>query len=146
METVTAYLKSLPPETRTEIETVRVVILKNLPEGYEETMQYGIISYIVPLSRYPSGYLGMKDQPLPYAYLKARKNDNMLALMSIYVDVTRLEWFTEAYEKSGKKLKMGKSCIYFKKADDLNLDVVGKAVAKTSVTQYIKMYEGTRKK
>lgn len=146
METVKTYLESLAPEVRAELDIVRDVVLKNLPKGYEEVMQYGIIGYVVPLSAYPAGYLGKKDQPLPYASLAARKNENMIALMGLYTDSSLMDWFVDEYDKSGKKLKMGKSCIYFKKADDLALGVIGKAVAKVSVSDYVKMYEASRKR
>lgn len=144
--TVAAYLKELPAERRRELEAVRAVILAHLPDGYEEVMQYGMIVYVVPLSAYPQGYLGKKDVPLSYAALAAQKNFMSLYLMNIYSDTDTLQWFQQAFEASGKKLDMGKSCVHFKKAQDLPLDVVGQAIARTSVQEFIATYEASRKK
>ena len=141
-KTVKEYLMELPKERRVAIETVRNVMLKNLPKGYEEIMQ-GMVVYVVPLSLYPDGYLGKKDVPLPYAGLASQKNHMAVYLMNIYADWDKAmyEWFHKAYEASGKKMDIGKSCIRFRKLKDLPLDVIGKAVAKTSVEAFIKMYE-----
>lgn len=145
VETVKEYLDSLPSDRREEIEKVRKVILKNLPKGYEEGIQYGIIGYYVPLNKYPAGYLGKKDQPLPFASLANRKNNLMVSFFGLYIDRKIMDWFLKEYKKTGKKLDMGKSCIYFRKAEDLPLGVIGKAVAKTSVNDFIRMYEDSRK-
>lgn len=146
-KTVREYLNSLPEGRRTALEAVRNVILKNLPEGYEETMQYGMTGYVVPLSLYPVGYLGKKDVPLPYAGLASQKNHMAVYLTNIYADRDKdtERWFKEAYKASGKKMDIGKSCVRFRKLEDLPLDVIGKAVARTSVKAFIKMYENSRK-
>lgn len=144
--TVAAYLRELPAERRTELEAVRAVILAHLPEGYQEIMQYGMIVYVVPLSAYPQGYLGKKDVPLSYAALAAQKNFMSVYLMNIYSDTATEQWFQKASIASGKKLDMGKSCIRFKKAHDLPLDVIGQAIARTSVQEFIATYEASRRK
>lgn len=143
-KTVSAYLKELPPERRVVVEAVRAVVLKNLPKGYEEVMQYGMISYVVPLKTYPNGYLDKKDVPLPYAALAAQKNFYALYFMSLYGDKENEAWFKKAYMDAGKKLDMGKSCVRFKKLDDLPLNVIGRAVKLTSVKKFIKSYEAGR--
>lgn len=142
------YLNALPDERKTALEAVRKVILQNLPEGYEETLQYGMISYVVPLSLYPAGYLGKKDTPLPFAALASQKNHMAIYLMNIYADRDQegLDWLEKAYVESGKKLDMGKSCIRFKRLEDLPLEVIGEAIARTPVAEFIEMYEKSRKR
>ena len=143
-KTVTVYLKELPLERRAVIEMVRAVILKNLPKGYEEVMQYGMISYVVPLKTYPKGYLDKKDVPLPYAALAAQKNFYAVYLMNLYSEKEGGDWFAKEYKASGKKLDMGKSCVRFKKLEDLPLAVIAKAVKLTSVKKFIAQYESGR--
>ena len=144
--TVRDYLAELPPERRKAIQEVRKVIKKNLPKGYKEVMQYGMIIYVVPLKRYPQGYLNDKKTPLPYASLASQKNHMAVYLMSIYGDKKLLSWFNKAYKASGKKQDMGKSCVRFRKLENLPLDVIGQAIAKVSVDDLIKMYETARKR
>jgi len=145
--TVREYLDSLPADRKAALEIIRAEILKNLPEGYQETMQYGMIGYNVPLSIYPGGYLGKKDTPLPFAALASQKNHMAVYLMNIYSDQdqTALSWFLEEYKATGKKMDVGKSCVRFKKLADLPVELIGKAIAKTSVQEFIKMYESGRK-
>lgn len=142
---VPEYLASLPAERRKELAAVRAVLRKHLPRGYVETMQYGMISYVVPLKLYPAGYLNKKDVPLPYVSLAAQQNYCALYLMNVYGDPKLERWFRAAWSKSAKKLDMGKSCIRFKAAADLALDVVGEAVAATPVAEWIERYEATRR-
>lgn len=137
-QTVKEYLAELPADRRKEIEAVRKVILANLPKGYEEGMEFGMIGYYIPLSRYPKTY---NKQPLPLANLASQKNYMSLYLMCVYGSPTLLAWFTKSYKASGKKLDMGKSCIRFKTADDLPLDVIGETIAKVSVEKFIEFYE-----
>ncbi len=144
--TVKAYLDSLPPDRRAAIQTVRHVILDNLPKGYEETIAYGILGYVVPLKLYPKGYLGKRDVPLPFAALASQKNHMAIYLMNIYGDKGTEQWFVKEYKASGKKLDMGKSCVRFKRLDDVPLDLIGKAVARTPVKEMIARYEVARKK
>lgn len=145
-KTVEAYLKELPEDRRTAIEAVRKVILKHLPKGYEEGISYGMIGYYIPLSKYPKGYLDNKDQPLVYAGLASQKNYMAVYLMGIYGHKGEESWFQKEYKASGKKLDMGKSCVRFRKLDDLPLEVIGKAIAMTTVDEYIKKYEESRKR
>ena len=139
--TVDEYLAELPTDRRSEVEAVRKVILEHLPKGYEETMQYGMIGYVVALERYPVTYNG---QPLEYAALASQKNYVSLYLMNVYGDPETEQWFVEQYKASGKKLDMGKSCVRFKKLYDLPLDLIGKAIARTSVTEFVELYESSR--
>ncbi|MQA00352.1 MAG: DUF1801 domain-containing protein [Dehalococcoidia bacterium] len=140
--TVEQYLAELQPERRDAIEAVRRVILERLPDGYEETMQYGMLSYVVPLERYPQTY---NKQPLAVASLASQKHYMSLYLMGIYSDESS-EWFEREYRATGKKLDKGKSCVRFKHLDDLPLDLVGDAIARTSVEDFIAQYEASRKR
>ena len=139
--TVAEYLDSLPAERKASLETVREVVLRNLPDGYQEGMQYGMISYFIPLERYPVTY---NKQPLSYVALAAQKNYLALYLMCVYGSLDVRAWFEAEYRKSGKRLDMGKSCLRFKRADDLPLDLIGRVVATTPVDRYIAQYESAR--
>lgn len=138
------YLAELPSERRAELSVVRTLIKKHLPNGYSETVQYGMISYVVPLKLFPDGYLNQKEVPLPFVSLAAQKNYFALYLMNVYGNPELERWFRAAYAKSGKKLDMGRSCVRFKKAGELALDVVGEAIARTSVKDYIERYVAAR--
>ena len=139
--TVSDFLSQLTPEERADIQRVRDVVRKNLPRGYEEGLNYGMLCYTIPLSRYSPTYNG---QALCYAALAAHKSFNTLYLMNVYGHPGTEKWFRERYKASGKKLDMGKSCIHFKRADDLPLDLIGEAIARTSVEDYIAYYEKAR--
>jgi len=141
-ETVDAYIVELPEDRREPITKIRETILENLPEGYEEVMQYGMISYIIPLETFPKTY---NKQPLAYISLASPKNYMSLYMNNIYSDSKLKEWFFVEFEKAGKKLDMGKSCVRFRKLDQLPLDVIGKAVAHTTVDEFIKIYKHARK-
>jgi hypothetical protein len=143
-KTVDQYLADLPPDRREAINAVRKVILKNLPDGFEETMQYGMISYVVPFKLFPAGYHCDPAQPLCYAGLASQKNHMALYLMCIYGHKETNDWFVKSYKASGKKLDMGKSCVRFKKLEDLPLDVIGQAIARVPVDEYIRAYEDAR--
>lgn len=138
--TVEQYLDELPPDRREAITKVRDVILKNLPEGYVETMRWGMISYEIPLEMFPDTYNG---QPAGVAGLAAQKNYNSVYLMNVVGP--REEWFKSEYRKTGKKLDMGKSCVRFKKLDDLPLDLVGEAIATSPVKEMIGFYKMARR-
>jgi hypothetical protein len=144
-KTVKQYLDSLPADRRKELEAVRKVIRKHLPKGYVECM-YGMIGYAVPLKLYPPGYHCTPNTPLPYAGLASQKNFISVYLCSIYWDKGSDSWFRKALKASGKKLDMGKSCIRFRRAADLPLDLIGKAVARFPVADFIKLYEKALKK
>lgn len=140
-KTVAEYLAELPPERRAMVEALRSAILRHLPEGYEETMQYGMISYVVPFSRYPKTY---NNQPLAVASLASQKNYVSTYLMGIYGDAEAEAWLSEAFAAAGKRLRMGKSCVRFKKLDDIPADVVGQAVGLLSVADFVELYESSR--
>jgi hypothetical protein len=142
--TVDGYLSELPAERRKEVSLVRAAMKKHVPKGYSEIIQYGMISYVVPLKLYPAGYLGKPDVPVPFASLASQKNHLSLYLMNVSGDPKLVSWFRAAWAKSGKKLDMGKSCIRFKKAEDLALDVIGEALQRTPVSEYIARYDSTR--
>ena len=141
-QTVDEYFDELPPDRQQAIAAVRKVILDHLPEGYEETMQYGMIGYVIPLEKYHVTYNG---QPLEYAALASQKNYMSLYLMNIYGDKETEQWFIEQYRASGKKLDMGKSCVRFKKLEDLPVDLIGKAIGRTTVADFIERYEASRR-
>jgi len=136
-KTVDEYLTGLPPDRRTAIGAVRDVILSNLPKGYEEVMQYGMIGYVVPHSIYPAGYHCNPNQPLTYASLGSQKNHMAIYLCNVYGHKETETWFRKAYEATGKKLDMGKSCVRFKKLEQLPLEVIGQVIARTPVDKYI---------
>lgn len=138
------YVASLPPERKQAISALRALIKKHLPKGYVESTQYGMISYVVPLSTYPDGYLGKKDVPLPYICLASQKQHMAVYLMCVYGDAKLSQWFASAWKKTGKKLDMGKSCLRFKALDDLALDVLGEAIGRVSVKDYVALYESNR--
>lgn len=140
-QTVAQYLQELPPERKSALAKVRTLIKKHLPSGYKEVMQYGMITYVIPLTRYPEGYLGKKEVPVPYIALASQKNYMSLYLMNIYQDSKTAVWFESEYKKSGKKLDMGKSCLRFKSVDDLPLELIGKAVSLFAVEDFIRIYE-----
>jgi hypothetical protein len=139
------YLASLPADRRGAIEKVRDVILKNLDKDFEEGIQYGMIGYFVPHKLYPAGYHCDPKQPLPFAGLASQKNHMAVYMMCLYSDAKNQEWFRKEWAKSGKKLDMGKSCIRFKKVEDLALDAIGKAVARVPARKYIVNYEAVLK-
>lgn len=139
--TVEAYLAELPADRRAAIEAVRAVIRKNLPKGYEEGMQYGMIGYYVPHSVYPAGYHCDPQQPVPFASLASQKNHMALYLMCVYSDPEQQAWFEEAWARTGKRLDMGKSCLRFKKVDNLSLDVIGTLIKRVPVKQFLQRYE-----
>ena len=140
-KTVKEYLAALPADRRKAIEQVRKVILDNLPKGYVEMMQYGYIGYAVPLSLYPAGYHCKKDEPLPYASLASQKNFMAIYLFCTYMKPGDHEWLKKEFKARGKKLDMGKSCIRFKKIEDLPLDVIGEVIGKTPVKEHVAIYE-----
>ena len=144
-KTVKEYLASLPPDRRSALEAVRKVILKNLDKDYEEGMSYGMIGYYVPHKIYPPGYHCDPRQPLPFGGLASQKNHMAVHLMCIYGDSDQESWFRKEWAKTGKKLDMGKSCIRFKKIEDLALDVIGKAIARVPAKEYIGYYEAVMK-
>jgi uncharacterized protein YdhG (YjbR/CyaY superfamily) len=140
-KTVAEYLAQLPPDRREALERVRQTILANLDRDYEEGMSYGMIGYYVPHRIYPAGYHCDPRQPLPFAGLASQKNHMSMYMMSSYGDEASLRWLQEQFAKAGKKLDMGKSCIRFKKLDDLPLSVIGEAIRRVPAARYIEHYE-----
>lgn len=138
--TVAQYLKELPADQRSAIEAVRAVILENLPKGYVEEMHYGGIGYVVPHTLYPAGYHCDPKKPLSYAGLASQKNYMAVYLMNVYDSKEVESWFQKAYKATGKRLDMGKCCVRFKKLDDLPLELVGQAIARTPVSEFIANY------
>jgi hypothetical protein len=139
--TVEEYLAELPEERRAVVSAVRDVIVRNLPEGYEEAMAWGMIVYGIPLERYPDTYNGA---PLGYVSLAAQKNHYSLYLMGVYGDPAREARLEEAFREAGKKLDMGKSCVRFRGLDDIPLDAIGQQVASITPEEYIEIYENSR--
>ncbi len=139
--TVAQYLAALPKDRRDALRAVRRVILDNLDAGYAEGLQSGAISYFVPHSVYPPGYHCDPSQPLPYVGLASQKNHMGIYLFCVYSSENEQRWFREAWLKTGKKLDMGKSCVRFKKIDDVALDVIGKTIKRTPARKFIAFYE-----
>ena len=139
--TVDEYLASLPDDRRKAISEVREVILTNLPNGYEEAMNWGMITYQVPLETYPETY---NKQPLMYAGLASQKNHMAVYLTGVYTSDGDRAAFEEEYRATGKRLDMGKSCVRFRKLDDLPLDVIGRAIAACDVDSFIELVETAR--
>jgi len=136
--TVKQYLNEPPNDRKKAISIVRQTILENLPEGYDEVMNWGMITYEVPLETYPNTYNG---KPLMYAALASQKNHMAVYLMGCYMVPDVRNEFEKAYNKSGKRFDAGKSCIRFKKIDDLPLDLLGKTIASMDVNEFIELVE-----
>lgn len=141
--TPAAYLASLAPERRKVIAAIRAVIKKRLPEGYVETMNWGMLSYEIPLSRYPDTY---NQQPLMYLALAAQKNNYALYMTGVSGNKLLMGRLAAAYKAAGKKLDMGKSCLRFDRLEDLPLDVIGDIVASTPVERRIAAAEAAKTK
>jgi hypothetical protein len=142
--TVAQYLASLPADRRVAITAVRKTINDNLPRGYEEGIQFGMIGWYVPLSLYSVGYGENKKVPLPLVALASQKSGMVLHFLCFYGHPTLSTWFVSEYKKSGKKLDMGKGCVRFNKLDDLALDVVGRTIARVPVEEHIANYTAAR--
>lgn len=146
-KTPAEYVDSLPDERKIVIENIRKTVLDNLPKGFEETMGYGMLGYVVPHSIYPSGYHCDPKTPLPFMGMASQKNFIAFYHMGIYADEKLLNWFVTEYPKHCKtKLDMGKSCIRFKKMNDIPMELLGQLVAKMSVQDWISLYEKNLKR
>jgi hypothetical protein len=147
---VEQYLADLPEDRRELVEAVRDVVNAHLPDGYQEAMQYGMVGWSVPHTIYPAGYHTDPKQPLPFAALASQKNKVSLYLMALYIGADNaaespdVVWFQEAWRATGKKLDMGKSCVRFARLDQVPLEVVGQAIARIPVQDYIARYEASR--
>ena len=140
--TVEEYLQEVPTERQPYFNQLRNVILENLPAGFVEQMSYGMISYLVPHDIYPDGYHCNPELPLPFVNIASQKNFVGLYHMGIYSSPDLLGWFLKEYPKHCKlKLDMGKSCIRFKKAEQIPLDLIAELMQKMSVDDWIHIYE-----
>jgi hypothetical protein len=138
---VDQYLVELPDDRRGAIETVRDEILRRLPDGYVESMNWGMIAYEVPLDLYPDTYNG---KPLMYAALASQKHHMAVYLSGVYSDPGARDVFHARYQATGKKLDMGKSCVRFKSIDDVPVELIGDTIASLSVEAFIDLYERSR--
>ncbi|HMV41038.1 MAG TPA: DUF1801 domain-containing protein [Leptospiraceae bacterium] len=142
-----SYINNLSKERKEVITKLRDLLKKNLPKGFEETISYGMISYVVPHSLHPEGYHTDPKQPLPFISLASQKNFIALYHMGIYADEKILHWFVTEYPKHSKtKLDMGKSCIRFKKIDQIPFDLIQELVKKMTPKQWIDLYKKSIKK
>ncbi|MFO7721094.1 MAG: DUF1801 domain-containing protein [Gillisia sp.] len=140
------YIKELPEERKVIIKKLRKTILDNIPDGFEETMNYGMIGYVIPHSVYPKGYHCNPKSPLPFLNISSQKNFVAFYHMGIYADKDLLNWFTSAYKTfSTRKLDMGKSCIRFKKPEDIPYDLIAELISKITPQDWIQTYEATIK-
>ncbi len=141
------YITELPEERVSAMKKLRKTIQDNLPSGFEETMSYGMIGYVVPHSIYPDGYHCTPELPLPFMSIASQKNFIALYHMGIYSDEKLLNWFTSEYPNHVKtKLDMGKSCIRFKKPEQIPFELIAELVQKMSVQDWIDKYESAVKR
>jgi uncharacterized protein YdhG (YjbR/CyaY superfamily) len=142
-----AYIAQIPEDRIPYFEQLRATILNHIPEGFEEQMSYGMIGYVVPKSIYPNGYHCNTDLPLPFVNIASQKNFIAVYHMGVYAKKELLDWFVNEYPKySKRKLDMGKSCIRFKKMDDIPYQLIGELSAKMTVKEWIDIYENAWKK
>lgn len=140
--TVAQYIDQLPEDRKQVISKLRDTILANIPAGFEETINYGMIGYVVPHSIYPNGYHCDTSLPLPFMSIASQKNFIAIYHMALYASDELMLWFTDEYSKQCKtKLDMGKSCIRFKKPDQIPYELIGQLAAKISTSQWILIYE-----
>jgi uncharacterized protein YdhG (YjbR/CyaY superfamily) len=145
--TADEYIAELPEERKKPITELRKVIKKNLPKGFKECMNYGMLGYVVPHSLYPAGYHCDPKLPLPFLAMASQKNAISFYHMGVYADPALLKWFTDEYAKAGVgKLDMGKSCIRFKNPDKIPYALIGELVSKLSPQEWISMYEKNLKR
>ena len=141
------YVESLPEDRKAAISELQKVIKKNLPKGFEEVMSYGMIGYVIPHSIYPDGYHCDPKLPLPFMNIASQKNFIAVYNMGLYADKDLLNWFLAEFPKHSKaKLDMGKSCLRFKKVDQIPYALIGELASKMNVQDWIEMYEKTYKR
>ncbi len=139
------YIEQLPPERKKAVGQIRKTILDNLPQGFEETMTYGMISFVVPKSVYPPGYHTNSTLPLPFISIASQKNYISVYHMAVYMYPDLFDWFQEEYKKRVKTdLDMGKGCIRFNKMENIPYDLLAELIRKISVNDYIRQYEQLR--
>ncbi|TGK82614.1 DUF1801 domain-containing protein [Leptospira noumeaensis] len=140
--TAEEYIQSLPEDRKETFSKLRDIVKKNLPKGFEETIQYKMIGFVVPKKTYPAGYHVTPELALPFLHIASQKNGLALYHMGIYADLKLLKWFQIEYPKHCKtKLDMGKSCIRFKKLDDIPWKLIGELVSKMDPKDWIALYE-----
>jgi len=139
------YIKLQPPERQSALESLRITIKKCLPNGFEETIQYGMIGYVVPHSLYPQGYHVNPKEPLPFIALANQKGYIAFYHLGMYADKPLLEWFVKSYEalRIGK-LDMGKSCVRLKKMEQIPYELIGELCAKLTFEDYVNLYEANK--
>ncbi len=146
-KTVDEYLNEVPEDRKKVMKELRTVINKNLPKGFKEGMGYGMMGWSVPHSLYPAGYHCKPEDPLPFMGMASQKNFIAVYHMGVYSDPKLLKWFTDAWKKhSSKKLDMGKSCLRFKKPEDVPVKLIGELASKITPQQWIERYESVFKK
>jgi len=140
--TVDDYIDELPEDRKPAMKELRKVISKNLPKGFKEEMGYGMMGYVVPHSKYPEGYHCDPKLPLPFMGMASKKNFIAVYHMGMYAEPKLLKWFTDEYAKQVKgKLDMGKSCLRFKKPDQIPFKLIGELASKMTPDDWIKIYE-----
>ncbi len=145
--TVNKYMEQISDNRKEALEKLRKTILENLPKGFSEVMSYGMPSYVVPHSVYPAGYHCNPKEPLPFMSFASQKSSITLYHMGIYADKKLSEWFVQEYSKHTKnKLEVGKSCIHFKKPDQIPYTIIAELVTKMQVTDWIRLYESNLRK
>lgn len=135
------YLAELPEDRKPAINKLREIILKNIPEGFEEQMSYGMLGYVVPHSLYPAGYHCTPKLPLPFIAMASQKNFISIYHMGLYEEGDLLNWFLEEFAKTGYKLDMGKCCVRFKNMEKIPYKLIEELVTKVTVNQWIETYE-----
>lgn len=141
------YMKELPADRQEAVSKLRDTVLKNLPKGFQETIGYGMLGYVVPHSIYPAGYHCDPKVPLPFVSIASQKNFIALYHMGVYAMPELLKWFVEEYPKhSPAKLDMGKSCIRFKKPEHIPYKLIAELIKKVSVKDWISVYESNLKR
>ncbi len=140
------YLERIPEDRKPAMNRLRQTILANIPDGFKEEMSYGMIGYVVPHSVYPPGYHCDPKLPLPFINIASQKNFIAFYHMGIYAEKELLNWFTTEYPKHSKlKLDMGKSCVRFKKPEQIPFDLLGQLVQKITIEKWIEIYESNLK-
>lgn len=146
-KTVEEILTRVPEDRAAPFNKLHDVIVKNLPKGFEAAISYGGLGYVVPHTLYPAGYHCKPEEPLPFAGIASQKNAIHFYHMGIYADPELLQWFVTEYPKHSKqKLDMGKSCVRFRKWDEIPYKLIGELMKKVSVKEWITVYETTMKK
>ena len=147
MSSVQEILANIPEERKEAFNKLHQTIVDNLPKGFEPGISYGMLGYVIPHELYPAGYHCKPSEPLPFASLASQKNSINFYHMGIYLDSALMEWFVAEFPKhSSQKLNMGKSCIRFKKWDQIPFELMGQLMQKMTAAQWIALYERNLKK